>query len=100
MITVLAKLTAQPGKEADMQAELEQMVRSVEANEPGVVAYSLHTVEGQPGTFYFYEQYEDEAALQAHGQTDHMKNLGAVMRDMAAGRPEITRLNFVTGVER
>ena len=100
MITVLAKLTAQPGKEAEMQAELEQMVRKVEANEPGTISYSLHTVEGQPGVFYFYEQYEDEEALQAHGQSEHMKALGATMRDLAASRPEITRLQFVTGLER
>ncbi len=100
MITVLAKLTAQPGKEAEMQAALEKMVADVDGKEPGVATYRLHTVEGQPGTFYFYEQYADDSALQGHNTTDHMKALGMAMRDVAASRPEITRLNIVADVNR
>ena len=46
MITVQAKLVAQPGKEAEMQALLERMVAEVNAKEPGVAMYSMHTVEG------------------------------------------------------
>ncbi len=49
MTTVLAKLTAQPGKEAEMQAALERMVAEVDAKEPGVAMYSMHTVEGSRG---------------------------------------------------
>ncbi len=100
MITVLAKLTAQPGKEAEMQAALEKMVADVQEKEPGVATYRLHTVEGEPTVFYFYEQYPDDATFQAHGTTDHMKVLGTAMREIAAGRPEITRLNVVTDVSR
>ncbi len=100
MITVIAKLTAQPGKEAAMQAELEKMVAAVDKAEPGVKAYSLHTVADQPGVFYFYEQYESPEVSQAHGQTDHMKALGAALRDLSAGRPEITRMTQIAGVHR
>ena len=50
MITVLAKLTALPGKEAEMQAALEAMVAEVDAKEPGVLAYTMHTNESSPDT--------------------------------------------------
>lgn len=100
VITVIAKLTAQPGKEAEMQAAIEKMVAEVDAKEPGVLAYTLHTVEGEPGTFYMYETYADEEAFTAHNTTDHMKSFAMGMREIAASRPEIIRLNAVTGVKR
>jgi quinol monooxygenase YgiN len=100
MITVFAKLTAQPGKEAEMQAALEAMVAEVDAKEPGVLVYTMHTVDGEPGTFWMYEQYADDDALAAHNTTDHMKAFATGMRDLAAARPEIIRATSVVGVTR
>jgi len=100
MITVLAKLTAQPGKEAEMQAALEAMVAEVDAKEPGVLAYTLHTTEGEPGTFWMYEEYADEDTFKAHGTTDHMKAFAMSMREIAASRPEVIRVTPVVGVKR
>ena len=59
MITTIAKLTAAEGKADEMRAALETMVAAVDANEPGVSVYSLHTVADEPNVFYFYEQYDD-----------------------------------------
>jgi quinol monooxygenase YgiN len=100
MITVIAKLVAQPGKEAEMQAALEKMVAEVDAKEPDVAAYTLHTDESDPTLFWMYEQYADEATFAAHGATDHMKAFAMGMREIAAARPEIIRLNLVKGVSR
>ena len=100
MITVLAKLTAQPGKEAEMRAALEAMVAEVDAKEPGVLKYTMHTVEAEPTVFWMIEEYADEAALAAHGTTDHMKSFATSMRTVAAGRPEVIRVTPVVGVSR
>ncbi|MQA00807.1 MAG: antibiotic biosynthesis monooxygenase [Dehalococcoidia bacterium] len=100
MITVIAKLQAQPGKEDEMKAELTRMVQAVSATEPDVPAYSLHQADDDPTVFYFYEQYANTEAQEAHRQTEHMKALGAAMRDMAAGRPEVTLMTQVAGIER
>jgi quinol monooxygenase YgiN len=100
MITVIAKLTAAEGKSDEMRAALETMVAGVDANEPGVLAYSLHTVDDDPNVFYFYEQYESAEAQQAHGQTDHRGALGAALRDISGARPEITRCTQIAGVNR
>lgn len=100
MITVIARLTAAEGKADEMRAALETMVGNVDANEPGVLAYSLHTVDDDPNVFYFYEQYENAEAQQAHGQTEHMAALGGALRELAGARPEIIRCTQIAGVNR
>ncbi len=99
MITVLAKLQAVPGKEAELREALTTMVAAVKANEPGVPAYSLHTSDADPALFLFYEQYADKEAQDAHGKTDHMKALGASLAGLLAGRPQIERYTQIAGVK-
>jgi quinol monooxygenase YgiN len=100
MRTVIAKLQAREGKEAEMRAALEKMVAAVSANEPGVPKYELHTSDEDPTVFYFYEQYDSEDASTAHGASDHMKQLGEDLKGVAGARPEITRLTWIAGVSR
>lgn len=99
MITVLAKLQANPGKEDELKAILSHMVSQVGEKEAGrVVRYSLHTSDKEPGLFLFYEQYADQAALDAHGKTEHMAAMGASLKDLLAGRPVIERYTQITGI--
>ncbi|MBM4411219.1 MAG: antibiotic biosynthesis monooxygenase [Chloroflexi bacterium] len=100
MINITAKLTAKEGKADEMQAALQQLITQVQANEPGVMQYAMHSVEGQPGVFLFYEQYADDEAFALHRGTEHMKALGAALADLSAARIEITRLNYIDGVKR
>ena len=44
--------------------------------ERGVVLYQAHRDPENPNVFFFYEQYADEAAYQAHVESDHFKELG------------------------
>ena len=46
---------------------------------------------------YFYELYTDQDALTAHGTSDRFKEIGAGLRDLAGGRPELTILTPVSG---
>lgn len=98
MITIVAKLKAAEGKQDELKAALTRMVEKVKANEPGVKSYSLHVADSDPTVFMFYEQYADAAAFEAHGKTDHMKELGAALQGKLAGRPEIERYTYITGV--
>jgi quinol monooxygenase YgiN len=41
--------------------------------EPGCVSYIAHFVSDDPTTVLIYEQYRDEAALEAHRDTPHFK---------------------------
>lgn len=42
--------------------------------EPGCVTYVAHFVADDPCTVLIYEQYLDDAALDAHRQTTHFKD--------------------------
>ena len=99
MITLVAKLQANPGKEDQLRAILTQMVGNVKQHEAGkAVAYSLHTTDSDPTLFMFYEQYSDAAALEAHGKTDHMRAMGGQLAGLLAGRPVIERYTQIAGV--
>jgi quinol monooxygenase YgiN len=41
--------------------------------EPGCVSYIAHFVSDDPSTVLIYEQYVDQAALEAHRGTHHFK---------------------------
>ncbi len=98
MLTIVAKLQAAPGKEGELRAVLAEMVGKVKENEPGVVAYSLHTADNDPTLFMFYEQYASTEAFDAHGKTDHMRNMGGKLAGLLGGRPVIERYSQIAGV--
>ena len=100
MITVVAKLQAQAGKEDELKAVLSEMVGNVKQHEAGAVpTYSLHVSDTDPTLFLFYETYRDQAAFDAHGQTDHMRAMGAKLGGLLGGRPVIERYTRVASVE-
>lgn len=41
--------------------------------EPGCVSYIPHVVESDPDTVLIYEQYRDEAAVEAHRASEHFR---------------------------
>jgi quinol monooxygenase YgiN len=99
MITIVAKLQANAGKEDELKAVLTKMVGDVKENEAGrVVRYSLHTADSDPTLFLFYEQYADQEALDAHGKTEHMAAMGASLKGLLAGRPSIERYQQIAGI--
>ena len=97
MITVIAKLKVQAGKEAAFQAAAEKMIAHVTANEPGTLAYVLHRSSGDPTDLMFYEIYSDQAALAAHGASAAMKEFFGAVGGLLAGRPEITTYDEIAG---
>jgi quinol monooxygenase YgiN len=91
-ITVIAKLKVQPGKEAEFEAAGKEMIATVKIAEPGTLSYVLHKNTKDPTEFIYYEVYQDQAAFEAHGKTDHMKAFGGKIGALLAGRPEIAIL--------
>jgi quinol monooxygenase YgiN len=93
---IIAKITAQPGKRAELVAALQAMVDATN-DEPGTIQYLLHTDDGDADVVWFYERYTDAAAVDAHRSSEAMKTVGLAVRDLAAGRPELTMLTLVSG---
>jgi len=89
-ISVIAKLTAADGKADDLEAALRGVVAAA-SEEEGLEIYSAHAAVDEPGVYYFFELYTDQAAVDVHGKGDGMRAAMAAFGGLLAGRPEVTR---------
>lgn len=74
MIALAVTWTAKPGKEKAV-AELFRRLTEESRKEPGCVMYLVHRHTDDASHFFIYEQYRDEAALEAHRDTPHFKEI-------------------------
>jgi len=93
-LAVIAKIKAKAGNEAQAEAAFREMITKVRT-EPGTLSYILHKSTQDPTVFVFYETYQDQAAFDFHGKTDHMKALGAKLGALLDGRPEVVVMNEI-----
>jgi quinol monooxygenase YgiN len=70
-----AKWTAQPGQEDEVLDHVLALIEPSRA-EPGNLFYQLHRDPENPRAFFFYEQYADQDAFRAHGDSEHFKRHG------------------------
>ena len=98
-IAVIAKITAQSGKRADVLAGMATMLAHVE-NEPGTLVYTLLEDQADADVIWVYEEYTDQAALDSHSTSDAMKALGGSIGPFLGGRPEIRISNIAGGKGR
>ena len=72
VLTVVAKIRAAKGKGDALAALLAEQAEVVRKAEPGCLVYRPHRSTTDPEIFLFYEQYRDEAALDAHRKAPHL----------------------------
>ncbi|MGZ4293497.1 MAG: putative quinol monooxygenase [Solirubrobacteraceae bacterium] len=72
---VLARWVAKPGEEEAVAAAIEALTEPSRA-EPGNLLYQPHRDPADPRVFLLYEQYIDEDAYRAHGESEHFKRHG------------------------
>lgn len=96
-VAVIAKITAMDGKRGELVAAMGPMMDHVEANEPDTLKYILTEDAADENIIWMYEEYTNQDALDAHSQSDTMKELGMALRPLAGGRPEVTVCNPVRG---
>jgi quinol monooxygenase YgiN len=93
-ISLIAKLTAAEGKSSELEEALRGVV-AASAEEDGLEIYSAHASADEPGVYYFFELYKDDAAMAAHGAGDAMKAAMGAFAGCLGGRPEITKMTPV-----
>ena len=81
LLTVIADMRAAPGKRDELRAALEALVEPT-SREKGYVNYDLHQGIEDADHFFFYENWESDADLDAHLDAPHL-------RDFAARIPEL-----------
>jgi quinol monooxygenase YgiN len=76
MISFTVRLTFEEG-DRETIAEILRNLTSPSRQEPGCISYFPHFVEAEPLTVLIYEQYADEAALEAHRNSPHFQRYAA-----------------------
>jgi quinol monooxygenase YgiN len=70
MISFTVRLRFSPEDHDDIAAILRELTR-LSRHEPGCVSYIPHFIDGDANTVLIYEQYRDEAAVEAHRASPH-----------------------------
>jgi len=88
-IGVVATLKVAEGKNADFEAVFRDLAAQVKANEAGNQLYRVFKSKADAQTYVVMEVYADQAALEAHGKSDHFKAAGPKIAPTLGGRPDI-----------
>ncbi|MGE0045783.1 MAG: putative quinol monooxygenase [Hyphomonadaceae bacterium] len=93
MIGVVARLPVKPGEEENFKSAMRTLMQGVRDNEPGNKVYTCFQSRANPAEFVVLEIYDDQAALDAHGKSDHFRAAGPALGASLAGRPDIQYLD-------
>ncbi|MBW0106014.1 putative quinol monooxygenase [Pseudonocardia sp. KRD291] len=94
LLTVVARMRAKPGKEADLRRELEALIEPTRA-EKGCVNYDLNQGVDDEAVFYFYENWVSEDALNEHLQTAPLQRFVGIAGDLLEGDLQIQKLRRI-----
>jgi quinol monooxygenase YgiN len=84
MLTITARLTVKAGQEQELLRIISITVPKVR-EEPGNRAYIFHRSMQDPRVFMLYEEYDDQAALEAHRA--HLRAMGIDLQALLDGPP-------------
>lgn len=93
-VRVIARITAQPGKEAQLEAILRALVTPTR-DEAGCISYQLLRHQGDNTEYTFVEEWQSNAAIDAHFETPHLQNALLQVADLLACAPDIRRYAVV-----
>jgi quinol monooxygenase YgiN len=79
MVVLAVTWMAKAGREAEVIALFAKLTEE-SRKEPGCVTYQVHRHKTDPRRFFIYEQYKDEAAMEAHRASPHF--LQIVKKDL------------------
>jgi quinol monooxygenase YgiN len=86
MLTLTARLTVKAKREQPFERIMSIAVPKVR-EEPGNHAYILHRSTQDPRVFMLYEEYDDQAALEAHRA--HLCDMGIGLGALLDGPPVV-----------
>lgn len=93
-LRVVAHIPAKADQAEQVREILSDMVEPTR-KESGCIRYELHQNNADPSDLTFIEEWESDAALDAHLQTDHVQAGLAKLDGLLAGEPDIRRYTLV-----
>ncbi|HOW67949.1 MAG TPA: putative quinol monooxygenase [Candidatus Paceibacterota bacterium] len=88
-LTVVARMKARPGKEAELQRVLLGLIVPSHAD-AGCINYDLHQSLEDPASFLFHENWESKQHLDDHLQKPHLKAFLSQADQLLAEPAQIT----------
>lgn len=70
MVVLAVTWVAKVGQEAAVEEVLTKLTAEAR-KEPGCAMFQVHRLRTDPRRFFIYEQYKEDAALEAHRNTPH-----------------------------
>jgi quinol monooxygenase YgiN len=90
------KFKVKPGKNADFEKAISEMMVGVREKEPGNVYCDLLHLTQDPQTYVIIERYKDAEASRVHSESEYIKKLGATLKnDLLDRPPELQELVFI-----
>ena len=93
-LRVIAILVAKPGKEDALRSVLTGLIAPTR-KEKGCIMYELLQNKENSREFTFVEEWQDDAALEAHFATDHIKNAVGKFPELLAQDLDIRKYTLV-----
>lgn len=84
-----AKLSIKHDKVDDFIKAAKTIIAASRA-EPGCISYTLYQDPYDKAAFFFFEEWKDQTAIDAHFAMPHFKAFGPSIKDLVAGAPSIT----------
>lgn len=85
--TILCKLTAKPGKGAEVYRYFQEKLMPRFQKEPDTLVYACHAQANNPDIIWIYETYTSKAAFEKHGKI-YTKKVHAELEELLTGPPE------------
>jgi quinol monooxygenase YgiN len=93
-VHVLALFTAAPGKEAELEEVLTALIEPTR-KEAGCIRYDLVRGLGKSAELAFIEEWESAAHLDAHSQTEHLREAGRKAGPLLTAPASIERYRLI-----
>lgn len=90
MLVVHATFPIDPECHDEARERIETLAKQ-SRQEDGINEYQVAADVDNANVFRFFEQYENEAAFEAHAETDHFEDFAAALPELLAGEPTVTQ---------
>ncbi len=93
-VRVVARIEALPDKVDDVRKILEALIEPTR-KESGCTLYELWQNHAAATDFTFVEEWESDAALDAHAASQHLKDAAARLQGLIKQAPDVRRYSLV-----
>jgi quinol monooxygenase YgiN len=91
---LLVELKAKPGKESEVEAFLEKEA-SLARKESGTLSWHAAKIEGEPGAYWIFDTFGDEAARETHLNGEAAQELVEKAEELFSVAPKVSKLQVV-----